>query len=149
MNQTLQNTKLAGAITAMALLCGLLLAEPVAHPAGSQAGPAILAAGGHAIGGFGRGLARDLDLRPRRFEADMAAAGPAGEALAIASAAVATSVVDSTVSALLEDFGARTGAAEFAQQDEAHRPARAVRSRSAMAMPYFATASAATRGIGE
>ena len=146
MNQTHQNTKLAGAITAMALLSGLLLAEPVAQPAGSQSGPAILAAG-HAVGELGRGLARDLDLRPGRFEADMAAAGPAGEALAIASAAVATSVVDSTVSALLEDFGART-MADSSQQHEA-RPARAVRSRSSMAMPYFATASAASRGIGE
>jgi|SRR5690606_9511060 len=147
MNQTLQNTKLAGAITAMALLCGLLLAEPVGQPARSQSGPAILAAGGHAVGELGRGLARDLDLRSGRFEADMAAAGPAGEALAIASAAVATSVVDSTVSALLEDFGART-VADSSQQHEA-RPARAVRSRSAMAMPYFAAASAASRGIGE
>src|SRR5690606_32326027 len=110
MNQTLQNTKLAGAITAMALLCGLLLAEPVGQPARSQSGPAILAAGGHAVGELGRGLARDLDLRSGRFEADMAAAGPAGEALAIASAAVATAVADSTVAAVLEGAGAPTGA---------------------------------------
>src|SRR5690554_2979702 len=104
MNQTLQNTKLAGAFTAMALLCALLLAEPVPHR-GADPGATILAAGGQAVGGLGRDLARDIDQHARRFEADLAAAGPAGEALAMASAAMTGQVVDSTLAALVGGIG--------------------------------------------
>ncbi len=149
MNQTLQNTKLAGAVTAMALLCALLLAEPVPHHRGADPGAAMLAAGSHAVGGLGRDLARDLDQQARRLEADLAAAGPAGEALAMASAAVAGPVVDTTLAALLDGFATRTRPAASDRTDTDARAGRELRIRSAMAMPYFATASVHGRGIGE
>lgn len=149
MDQTLHNAKLAGAVTAAALLSALLLAQPLPQGMRIQAELGRFAAGGHAVGGWTRGVARELELRSHHFEADMAAAGPAGEALAIATAAVATSVVDTTVSALLEDFGTHAGVGGSAQPQGPGHAQRAVRRRNAMAMPYFATASAAGRGIGE
>ncbi|AOH37140.1 hypothetical protein BGP89_12925 [Luteimonas sp. JM171] len=148
MNQTLQHTKLAGAFSAMALLCALLLAEPVPQHRGVEPGALMLAAGGHAVGELGRGLARDIDLHARRLESELAATGPAGGALAMASSAMTGQVVDSTLAVLLDGFGSQrpTGATPAEATAPASRPAR---TRSAMAMPYFATAGVNHHGLGE
>lgn len=149
MSQTLQNTRLAGAITGMALLCVLLLAEPLPRGHGAEKGSKGFAAPGLVVDDLRRDLAHDLDRRARRFESDMTGAGPAGEALAIASAAVAASVVETTLSALLDDLGTRQLAAPAARAEDTARPDRAHRNRSAMAMPYFSTASGLARAHGE
>lgn len=149
MSQTLQNTKLAGAVTGMALLCCLLLAEPLPHGHGTESGPVAFPGPALVVDDLRRDLAYGMDQRARRFESSMAGAGPAGEALAIASVAVAASVVETTLSALLDDLGNHQVAAPAARAEDTARPDRAIRNRSAMAMPYFSTASGMARAHGE
>ena len=149
MSQKLQNTTLAGAITATALLGMLLLAEPASHGQDVQAGPVVFAAPGQIVGGLRRDLSHDLDRRARRFESDMAAAGPAGEALAIASAAMASSVMEATLAAVLDGLGSHQAAIPAARAEDVPQADLAARSRSAMAMPYFSTASGTARAYGE
>ena len=97
------------------------------------------AAPGQVVGDLGRDLAYDLDRRARRFDSDMTVTGTAGEALAIASAAMAASVVETTLSALLDDLGSRQLATPAVRAEDKAEPDRAVRNRSAMVMPYFST----------
>lgn len=149
MSQTLQNTKLAGAVTGLALLCGLLLAEPLPHGHGAESGSAAFPGPALVVDDLRRDLAYGRDRGALRFESGIAGAGPAGEALAIASVAVAASVVETTLSTLLDDFGGRQAPAQAARAEDTARPGRAARNRSAMAMPYFSTASGLARVHGE
>ena len=149
MSQTLQNTKLAGAVTGMALLCCLLLAEPLPHGHGTESGPVAFPGPALVVDDLRRDLAYGMDRGALRFESGMAGAGPAGEVLAIASVAVATSVMETTLSTLLDDFGGRQAPAQAARAEDTARPGRAARHRSSMAMPYFSTASGMARAHGE
>lgn len=149
MSQTLQNTKLAGAVTGLAVLCGLLLAEPLPHGHGAESGSAAFPGPALVVDDLRRDLAYGRDRGALRFESGIAGAGPAGEALAIASVAVAASVVETTLSTLLDDFGGRQAPAQAARAEDTARPGRAARNRSAMAMPYFSTASGLARVHGE
>src|SRR5690606_457198 len=142
MSQKLHNTRLAGAFTAMALLCALLLAEPVPNGHGANSGSVVFATTGHALG-------NSLDRHARRFESGMPGTGPASEALAIASAAVAASVVETTLTALIDDIGNPQLGNTTPRTEDPARTDRAPRSRRAMVMPYFSTTSGRVRGLGE
>ncbi|NLG59760.1 MAG: hypothetical protein GX538_06330 [Gammaproteobacteria bacterium] len=149
MNQRLQNSKLAGAVTAMALAAALLLAEPVPRdPAVPTGAAAALAAGGHAAGQLGRGLVRDLEADAGRFDAHMTRSGASEDALAMASGLLAAAIVDGTLEALLGEFQLKAGPHPASPAGQAPGP-RAARSRQAMAMPYFQTAGSQARSIGE
>ena len=149
MSQTLQNTKLAGAATGLALLCGLLLAEPLPHGYRAESGSAAFPGPALVIDDLRRDLAYGMDRGALRFESGMAGAGPAGEVLAIASVAVATSVMETPRATLLDDFAGHQAPAQAARAEEIARPGRAARQRSAMAMPYFSAASGMARAHGE
>jgi len=152
MNHKLHNTILASAIVGAALLFGLLAAQPVrngAHQPGVHH-QAARSAGSMIAGDLRSDLARDMERRARRLETDLGTAGSAGEALTMASALFASSVMEATLATVLEDIGHYPPPAPrtHAATGEAER-ARAARSHSAMAMPYFSTARSARHGDGE
>lgn len=143
MNHKLHNTILASTVVGSALLFILLAAQA----AGGQAAHSPVRPAGSVIAADIRSdLARDLDRQARRLEVDLATTGSASEALTMASALLATSVMEATL-ATLEDATQRPPHPPTVV-DETRR-ARAVRARSAMAMPYFSTARTMRHGTGE
>lgn len=151
MNHKLHNTILASAVVGAALLFGLLAAQPVGsvpasdrsahhHPMGPFPGSLI-------VGELRHDLARDIDARARALEAELAGAGSAGEALVLASALLATSMVEATLASVLEEIAnqpAPTRRAPAAGHDTAPD-----RGRRALATPFFSTAQGLRRGGGE
>lgn len=149
MNHKLHNTIMASAIVGTALLFALLAAEPLGHDraSGRQAHRSGPAAGALMAGDLRQELANDIESRIRALEVELALPGAAGEALALASALLATSIVEATVASALEDTGSRQPPAPRASglRDQAQGDAPA-RSRGALTMPYFSTAQGLRRG---
>lgn len=151
MNQKLHNTILASAVVGAALLFGLLAAQPVEanrpsarqayHHAGYAAGKLIAAELRHE-------LARDVEARTRGLEAELAGAS-AGEAVALASALLASSVVEATVTSVLEEVTGRQPPVRRRAQPRSEEQPAGARDRGALAMPYFSTAHGLRRGGGE
>lgn len=145
MNHKLHNTILASAVVGATLLFVLLAARPIAGHASATHAPVRPAASMIAVE-IHSDVARDMDRHARRLEADLATSGSAAEALTMASALLATSVMQATL-ATLEEATHRPPQARppSTTVDETQR-ARAARNRSAMAMPYFSTARTMRRG---
>jgi len=154
MNHKLHNTILASAVVGAALLFGLLAARPVdgdAHRPTARHDTYQARQAGMIAAELGSDLARDFEQL--RYEPDLGNAGSAGEALAMASAMVATSVVEATLASVIGDVAHRPPSAPrpaaAAQLDEGQAGDHYARRRAALAMPYFSTARGLRRGHGE
>ena len=154
MNHKLHNTILASAVVGAALLFGLLAARPVdgdAHRPTARHDTYQARQAGMIAAELGSDLARDFEQL--RYEPDLGNAGSAGEALAMASAMVATSVVEATLASVVQDIAHRQPSAPrphaAAQLDEGQAGDHHARRRAALAMPYFSTARGLRRGHGE
>ncbi|MGY0559384.1 MULTISPECIES: hypothetical protein [unclassified Luteimonas] len=137
MNQAFQNTILASAVAAAILLFVLIAARTGTY---EQPGPysahySVAAPPGQRVtADLGRNFAVGFGSLARPMQGDMAAADTAAGALSLASALVATSVVEATLASMLEDPGNRR------RPSANDAPIATPRTRNALAMPYFGTA---------
>lgn len=154
MNHKLQNTILASAVVGTALLFGLLAAEPLGDSRASDRHafhafhPSTQAAGKRLAMDLRQDLGRDMEARARAFEAELVA-GPSGEVLALASALVATSMVEATLASVLEDIDTSSRQAPARPAPAGRRDAAPARNRGRLATPYFSTAQGLRRGSRE
>lgn len=152
MNHKLNNTILASAVVGAALLFGLLAAQPVQdHRPSARHG---LQSQGYSAGkllaaGLSHELGREIQARASGIDAGPIVNASRGEALALASVLLASSVVEATVASMLEEAGNRQPPVRG--DGGAHGEVRsgASRSRAALAMPYFSSARGPRRGGGE
>lgn len=144
MNHKLHNTILASAVVGATLLFGLLAARPVPDDIRQDHRARFVWTGGLPVE-----LARDIERGVFVVEVDQAGSG---EVLALVSAILASSAMESTLATVLDDVALHPRQAPRPRADSRTADALAsapARRRAALATPYFSTARGMGRGHGE